>query len=129
MSNKIQTVHTDQAPAAIGPYSQAVACGDLLFCSGQIGLDPSSMTLVEGGVVEQAEQALCNLRAVVEAGGSSMAQVLRTTIFLADMADFVPVNEVYERHFSGAKPARACIAASGLPKAALVEIDCIANLA
>lgn len=128
MSNEIKPVHTDLAPGAIGPYSQAVACGDLLFCSGQIALDPTSMTLVEGGVVEQAEQALKNLRAVLEAGGSSMDRVLRTTIYLANMADFATVNEIYERHFAEAKPARACIAARELPKSALVEIDCIANL-
>ena len=128
MSKEIQAVHTDRAPAAIGPYNQAVACGNLLFCSGQIGLDPSSMTIVEGGVVEQTEQALRNLRAVIEAGGSSLDQVLRTTIFLADMADFATVNGIYERHFSGTKPARACIAARELPKSALVEIDCIAHL-
>lgn len=128
MSQEIQAVHTDQAPGAIGPYNQAVACGDLLFCSGQVALDPATMELVAGGVAEQTEQVLKNLRAVVEAGGSNMERVLRCTIFLADMADFATVNEVYARHFSGAKPSRACVAVRELPKSGLVEIDCIARL-
>ncbi len=128
MSEEIRAVHTDDAPGAIGPYNQAVACGDLLFCSGQIALDPKTMELVEGGVAEQAEQVLKNLRAVVEAGGSNMDRILRCTIFLTDMADFATVNEIYGRHFSGAKPSRACVAVRELPKSGLVEIDCIARL-
>jgi 2-iminobutanoate/2-iminopropanoate deaminase len=128
MSEEIRAVHTDDAPGAIGPYNQAVACGDLLFCSGQIALDPVSMQLVDGGVAEQTEQVLKNLRAVVEAGGSSMDRVLRCTIFLADMADFATVNEIYGKHFAGAKPSRACVAVRELPKSGLVEIDCIARL-
>jgi 2-iminobutanoate/2-iminopropanoate deaminase len=122
----LQVVHTDQAPAAIGPYSQAVRLGNLLFCSGQIALDPQSGELVGTTAAEQVEQVLTNLAAVLEAGGSSMASVVRTTIFLADMADFAAVNAVYEKHFGDAKPSRATVAVRELPKSARVEIDCIA---
>jgi 2-iminobutanoate/2-iminopropanoate deaminase len=121
-----EVVHTDQAPAAIGPYSQAVRLGNLLFCSGQIALDPQSGELVGTTAAEQVEQVLTNLAAVLEAGGSSMASVVRTTIFLADMADFAAVNAVYEKHFGDAKPSRATVAVRELPKSARVEIDCIA---
>ena len=119
-------IHTDSAPAAIGPYSQAIAAGDLLFCSGQIALDPVSGDLVGATAAEQAVRAMDNLRAVVEAGGSGMDRVLRTTIYLTTMEDFAPVNEVYARYFEGVPPARATVAVAGLPKGALVEIDCIA---
>lgn len=122
----LQVVHTDQAPAAIGPYSQAVRLGNLLFCSGQIALDPQTGELVGTTAPEQAEQVLTNLAAVLEAGGSGMAAVVRTTIFLADMADFAAVNAVYEKHFGDAKPSRATVAVRELPKGARVEIDCIA---
>lgn len=119
-------IHTDGAPGAIGPYSQAIAAGNLLFCSGQIALDPASGQLVGRSAAEQADRVLRNLRAVLEAGGSSLARVVRTTIFLADMADFTAVNEVYASFFAGWKPSRATVAVKALPKGAAVEIDCIA---
>ncbi len=123
-----ETIHTELAPAAIGPYSQAIRLGNLLFCSGQIALDPKSGELVGSSAPEQAEQALSNLKAVLEAGGSSMGMVARTTVFLADMADFAAVNEVYAKHFGDSKPARATVAVRELPMGARVEIDCIAHV-
>lgn len=125
---KSEIVQSSAAPAAIGPYSQAIKAGNLLFCSGQIALDPKTMTLVGNNAAEQAEQVLKNLAAVLAAGGASMANVVRTTIFLASMADFAAVNEVYARHFGNHKPARATVAVKELPKGGLVEIDCIAAL-
>ena len=124
----LEPVHTDAAPAAIGPYSQAVKVGDLLFCSGQIPLDPVSMEMVGETAPEQCEQVMQNLKSVLEGSGTGLDRVVRTTIFLASMADFAAVNEVYARHFGDHKPARACVAVKELPKAALVEIDCIAAL-
>ena len=125
---KIQSVATSKAPQAIGPYSQAVQAGDLLWCSGQIGLDPETGKFVEGGVEAQARQVLRNLEAVLQAGGSSMDRVLRTTVFLQDLADFAKVNAIYAEAFGAHKPARACVEAAALPKGALVEIDCVAAL-
>lgn len=125
---KLDVVSSPSAPAAIGPYSQAIRAGDLLFCSGQIPLDPKTMNLVGSNAAEQADQVLKNLAAVLTAGGASLAHVVRTTIFLASMGDFAAVNEVYGRHFGAHKPARATVAVKELPKGALVEIDCIAAL-
>ena len=125
---KLDVVSSPSAPAAIGPYSQAIRAGNLLFCSGQIPLDPKTMQLVGSNAAEQADQVLKNLAAVLVAGGTSLAHVVRTTIFLASMGDFVAVNEVYGRHFGAHKPARATVAVKELPKGALVEIDCIAAL-
>ena len=119
-------IATNLAPAALGPYSQAIKTETLLFCSGQLGLDPASGNLVEGGVKEQAQQSLANLRAVLEAGGSSMARVIKTVIFLADMADFATVNAVYAQEFSAAPPARSTVQVAALPKGGLVEIEMIA---
>ncbi|MBN1241710.1 MAG: RidA family protein [Spirochaetales bacterium] len=119
-------VATERAPKAIGPYSQAVKAGGLVFCSGQLGLDPASGDLVSGGVKPQAEQALRNLKAVLHAAGSSIEKVVKTTIFLADMADFATVNEVYGGVFTQPHPARSTFAVAGLPKAGLVEIEAIA---
>lgn len=124
----MEIVHTDRAPAAIGPYSQAVKAGNLLFCSGQIPLDPKTMEMVGSTAAEQAEQVMQNLASLLAAGGAGLPNVVRTTIFLASMADFAAVNEVYARHFGEHKPARACVAVKELPKGALVEIDCIAAL-
>ena len=121
-------VATGDAPQAIGPYSQAIAVDGLLFCSGQIPLDPQTMQMVGSNAAEQAEQVLKNLAAVLAAGGASMAHVARTTIYLVSMADFAAVNEVYGRHFGNHKPARATVAVKELPKGGLVEIDCIACL-
>ena len=124
---KVQPVHTDGAPQAIGPYSQAVVVGDLVFCSGQVALDPATGEMVGATAAEQTARLMRNLQAVVESAGSSMDRVVRTTIFLADMADFAAVNEAYAEFFPGAKPARACVAVKTLPKNALVEVDCIAT--
>ena len=124
----LEFVHSDDAPAAIGPYSQAVKVGNILFCSGQIPLDPKTMAMVGTTAAEQAEQVMKNLTSVVVASGASLSHVARTTIFLASMADFAAVNEVYGRHFGDHRPARACVAVKELPKGALVEIDCIAAL-
>jgi len=121
-------VHTDGAPAAIGPYSQAIVSGGFVFTAGQIGLDPGTGEFVEGGVAEQAERALQNLSAVLEAAGTTMKDVVKTTVFLADMGDFVTVNEVYAGYFSEPFPARSAVQAANLPKGALVEIDAVARL-
>jgi 2-iminobutanoate/2-iminopropanoate deaminase len=123
---KPQPVHTKSAPAAIGPYSQAVRVGDVVYCSGQIALDPATMQLRGSTAAEQTEQVLANLGAVLAAAGSGFDRVVRTTIFLASMADFAAVNEVYGQRFAAWKPARATVAVKELPKGALIEIDCIA---
>lgn len=125
---KLDPVHSPAAPAAIGPYSQAIRAGNLLFCSGQIALDPATGQLVGATAAQQAEQVLKNLAAVLRAGGAGFGQVVRTTIYLVGMADFAAVNEVYGRHFGEHKPARATVAVKELPKGGLVEIDCIACL-
>lgn len=118
-------VQTNAAPAAIGPYSQAVRSGTLVFTAGQIGLDPGSGELVVG-VGEQAERALRNLSAILDAAGTSLERVIKTTVFLADMNDFATVNEVYAGHFSTPYPARSTVAVRTLPKGALVEIEAVA---
>src|SRR5262245_38926058 len=122
-------VRTDCAPAAIGPYSQAVVHAGLVYCSGQIAPDPTTQTqaLVQGGVEAQARRALENLAGVLAAAGTSLGKALRLTVYLTDMADFPKVNAVYAEFFPGdAPPARATVAVAALPKGALVEIDCIA---
>ncbi|HIF39810.1 MAG TPA: RidA family protein [Planctomycetes bacterium] len=122
-------VQTDSAPAAIGAYSQAIIAGDLVHCSGQVALDPVSAEMVGETAVEQAEQVLANLRAVLEAAGASMGQVLKCNVYLTNLDDFAAVNEVYARAFEGGvPPARACVEVSRLPKGALVEMDCVATL-
>lgn len=118
-------IQTDAAPAAIGPYSQAVRVGGLVFTAGQTGAEPSSGELVEG-VAAQADRALQNLAAVLQAAGTSFERVVKTTIFLVDMADFAAVNEVYARHLSPPYPARSTIAVRALPKGGLVEIEMVA---
>ena len=123
---KPEPIHTPAAPAAIGPYSQAIRAGNLVFCSGQVALDPQSGQLVGTTAAQQAERVMQNLAAVLTAAGSGFDRVVRTTIFLASMADFAAVNEVYGRSFPQHKPARATVAVKELPKGALVEIDCIA---
>jgi 2-iminobutanoate/2-iminopropanoate deaminase len=117
---------TTGAPAAIGPYSQAVAGDRLVFCSGQIGLDPSSGELVEGGLAAQADRALRNVGAVLDAAGVSYADIVKTTCFLVDMADFTAFNEVYARFMPDPPPARSTFAVAALPKGALVEVEAIA---
>lgn len=121
-----QIVHSPAAPAAIGPYSQAIKVGNLLFCSGQIALDPVKMEMVGTTVGEQAEQVMKNLKSVLAAAGATIDNVVRTTIYLVDMADFATVNEIYGKHLGDHKPARATVAVKQLPKGGLVEIDCIA---
>lgn len=122
----MKTIHTDQAPQAIGPYSQAVVAGELVFTAGQIALDPATGEIAATDVAGQTERVLKNLAAVLEAAGSGLSQVVKTTVFLADMADFAAMNEVYARHFGAHKPARSTVQAAGLPKNVRVEIDVIA---
>ena len=119
-------IQTETAPAAIGPYSQAIRANGLVFCSGQIPIDPATGKFVAGGIAEQTEQVLKNLSAVLEAAGSSLERVVKTTVFLADMAEFAEMNEVYGRFFTGQTPARATVAAAGLPRNARVEIEAVA---
>jgi len=121
-----EAVSTSRAPAAIGPYSQAIGIGGLLFCSGQIGLDPATGVLVEG-LEAQTERVLQNIAAILGGAGLSMADVAKTTIFLTDMADFATVNAIYAKHIVDPPPARSTLAVSGLPKGALIEIEAIAH--
>jgi 2-iminobutanoate/2-iminopropanoate deaminase len=125
----MRPLHSDDAPKAIGPYSQAIEVptgGRLIFCSGQIPLDPKTGELVPGDISAQADRVMQNLEAVLKAGGATFANVVRTTIFLVDLADFAKVNEVYGRRFPRAPPARATVQVAALPKGARIEIDCIA---
>jgi len=122
-------IATDRAPRAIGPYSQAVRAGNLVFASGQIPIDPATGEFVAGGIAEQTEQVLRNLTAVFEAAGLGMDQVIKTTVFLADMDDFTAMNEIYGRFFGAAPPARATVQAARLPRDARVEIEAIAMVA
>lgn len=121
-----QQVETSGAPAALGPYSQGIRSGGLVFAAGQVGLEPGSGELVDGGVAEQTDRALRNLTAILDAAGASLDQVVKTTVFLADMDDFAAMNEVYARQFSAPFPARSTVAVKTLPKGALVEIEAIA---
>ena len=120
-------VHTENAPAAIGPYSQAVVVGDLVFCSGQIPLDPETGALVGSGITEQTHRVCQNLKAVLEAAGASLESAVKTVCFLQDMADFAAFNQVYAQYFTE-KPARSCVAVKDLPKGALVEVEVIAQV-
>jgi len=121
-------VSTDQAPGAIGPYSQAVVVDGWVFCSGQIPIDPASGQIVEGDIGVQTDQVLKNLAAVLGAAGATLSNVAKTTVFLADMGDFTGMNEVYARHFGDHRPARAAVAVRTLPKNVSVEIEAIARL-
>jgi len=121
-----QAISTTGAPGAVGPYSQAIGMGDLVFCSGQIGLDPATGNLVEGGIAAQAERVLRNLSAVLDAAGLGFADVVKTTIFLADISDFATVNEIYATYMPDPPPARSTFAVAALPKGAIVEIEAIA---
>ena len=127
--SELSFTQTDNAPAAIGPYSQAVVVDGFVFCSGQIPLDPATMELSQGDVQEQTDLVLKNLAAVLEASGSSMGNVVKTTVFLKDMDDFVAMNDVYARHFGDHRPARAAVQAARLPKDVSVEIECVARVA
>ncbi|MDE6150502.1 MAG: RidA family protein [Prevotella sp.] len=122
----MKALHTDKAPAAIGPYSQAIEVNGMVFASGQIPLDPATGNIVEGGIKEQTQQALANAKAIMEAAGLTMANVVKTTVFMADMNDFAAMNEVYATFFSEPYPARSAVAVKALPKGVLVEVECIA---
>lgn len=124
----LKRVQTDGAPAAIGPYSQAIVTGGFVYTAGQIALDPKTGEIVAGGVEAQAKRVLENLSAVLEASGSSLDQVVKTTIYLADMNDFAVVNQVYAGYFQPPFPARSTVQAAALPKGALVEIDVVARV-
>lgn len=121
-------VATDRAPAAIGPYSQAIRCANLVFTSGQIALDPGRGELVEGGIEAETRQVMTNLRAVLEAAGTGLDHVLKTTIYLIDMGHFATVNEIYGESFLAEPPARSTVAVRQLPKGALVEVDAVASI-
>ena len=121
-------IKTSNAPEAIGPYSQAVTAGDLVFCSGQIPLDPAEMTLVGDTIAQQTSQVLTNLSEVLKAAGSGLDKVIKTTVFLKDMNDFVEMNEIYAKFFGDHKPARATVEVSRLPKDVMVEIECTAQI-
>ncbi|HEV8510417.1 MAG TPA: RidA family protein [Gemmatimonadales bacterium] len=122
----MRIIATDAAPKAIGPYSQAIATESLIFTAGQVALDPQSGDLVGRTTAEQTEQVFVNLKAVLSAAGTALGNVIKTTVYLADMADFAQMNEVYAKHFGAHKPARSTVQAAGLPKGARVEIDVIA---
>ena len=122
----VRIVHTENAPAAIGPYSQAVVAGNFLFTAGQIALDPATGQIVQGDVSAQTERVMSNLAAVLENAGASWSDVVKTTVYLQDMADFPRVNEVYGRVMGDARPARSTVQVAGLPRGVLVEIDVIA---
>ena len=120
-------ISTTNAPAAIGPYSQAIKVGELVFVSGQLPIDPATGAFAEGGIKELTRQSLTNMKAILEEAGTSMANVVKTTVFLADMNDFAAMNEVYAEFFAAPFPARSAVAVKTLPKGALVEIECIAQ--
>ena len=123
----METIIAPKAPAALGPYSAAIRVGELIFTSGQIPADPATGELAPGGIAQQTEQSLKNLSAVLEAAGSGLDQVIKTTCFLTDMADFAAFNAAYGKYFSDHKPARSTVAVKALPKGALVEIECVAE--
>lgn len=126
---KKKVVQTEKAPKAIGPYSQAICTDSMVYTAGQIALDPATMELVAGGVEEQTRQVLTNLRNVLEAAGSSLDHVVKTTVFLQDMADFPKMNAIYAEYFAENPPARSTVAVAALPKGGLVEIEAVAILA
>ena len=123
----MKKIHTDKAPAAIGPYSQAIVHGDLVFTSGQIPINPTTGNIEAEGIAAQTEQVMQNLGAVLTAAGASFESAIKTTCFLADMADFAAFNEVYARYFTE-KPARSCVAVKTLPKSVLVEVEVVAKI-
>jgi 2-iminobutanoate/2-iminopropanoate deaminase len=124
----MNTIATDAAPKAIGPYCQAIVHGGLVFCSGQIPLDPQSMRIVPGGIAEQTERVLKNVSAVLQAAGSNLSRVVKTTVFMSNLEDFASMNAVYERAFGSHAPARSTVQVARLPLDALVEIECVATL-
>jgi 2-iminobutanoate/2-iminopropanoate deaminase len=124
----VKTVHTEKAPAAIGPYSQGIIANGFLFTAGQVALDPVSAQVVAGDVVAQAEQVFKNLKAILDAAGVTWSDVVKATVFLMDMGDFPRVNEVYARVMGDSRPARSTVQVSGLPRGVLVEIDLVAAI-
>jgi 2-iminobutanoate/2-iminopropanoate deaminase len=122
------TIKTADAPSAIGPYSQGIVSGGFLFTAGQIALDPPTGSIIEGDVSAQADRVMKNLTAVLKAAGSDWRHVVKTTVYLRDMADFPKLNDVYAQHVGDARPARSTVAVAGLPRNVLVEIDCIARI-
>ena len=122
----MKAIHTDNAPKALGPYSQAIKAGNMVFCSGQVPINPETNNFVEGGIKEQTRQALLNAQNILRQAGLELSNVVKTTVFLSDMNDFVVMNEVYADFFSMPYPARSAVAVKTLPKNALVEIECIA---
>ena len=124
----IDTVSTPGAPRAIGPYSQGIQAGGFLFTAGQVGFDPATGELVDGGIAEQTRRVLENVRAILEAGGTSLGRVVKTTVFLVDMADFAQMNEVYAQVFGEHRPARSTVAVAALPRGARVEIEAVATI-
>ncbi len=124
-----QVIHTDKAPKAIGPYSQAIRTDSMIYTAGQIALDPATMELVAGGIEEQTHQVFANLRNVLEAAGSSLQHVVKTTVFLKDMNDFAKMNAIYAEYFGENRPARSTVAVAGLPKGGMVEIEVVALIA
>ena len=124
----MKVISTKKAPAAIGPYSQAIRVGNLVYTSGQIPIDPATSAFVEGGIKEQTRQSLTNVKAILEEAGTSLANVVKTTVFMADMADFADMNSVYAEFFTEPYPARSAVAVKTLPKGALVEIEVIAEI-
>ena len=122
----MEKISTSLAPAAIGPYSQGIKCNGMLYASGQIPLDPATGQLVPGGITEQAHQAFRNVKNLVEAAGTTMANVVKVTVFMADMADFATVNDIYAQYFSDPYPARSAVAVKSLPKGALLEVEVVA---
>lgn len=122
----MKAIHTDNAPKALGPYSQAIKAGNMVFCSGQVPINPTTNNFVDGGIKEQTRQALLNAQNILHQAGLEMSNVIKTTVFLSDMNDFAAMNEVYAEFFSMPYPARSAVAVKTLPKNALVEIECIA---
>jgi 2-iminobutanoate/2-iminopropanoate deaminase len=123
---ELRSVSSEKAPKALGPYSQAIVTGDLVFCAGQVGLDPATGQVVSGDIKDQTRRCLDNLAAVLEAAGSSLDRVTKTTVFLTDLAEFTAMNEAYAERFGGHKPARSTIGIGALPRGARIEIECIA---
>lgn len=124
----MQAIHTEKAPKAIGPYSQAIKVGNLVFASGQVPIVPATGEFVEGDIKEQTRQSLTNAKAILEEAGTSLSKVVKTTVYLSDMANFAAMNEVYAEFFTQPYPARSAVAVKTLPKNALVEVECIAEL-